>query len=78
MDHICDFYIQVRGLPLMNSHQGIAKLVGDAIGRFVSFDGEFNNGCLATSMTIRVGIDITKPLLRCLNIEGPRQQSLQL
>lgn len=76
--NLCDFYIQVSGLPTINVTRAFAKAVGDAIGIFVDVDEEDSQRILATSMRLRVCIDVNKPLMRCLTIEGPRTNAIQL
>lgn len=44
----------------------------------MAFDVNSIKGFLTAALRIRVQIDIAKPLLRCVTIEGPRKQSLKL
>lgn len=76
--NLCDFHVRVSALPAMSQLQGIARIVGDALGRFVKLVEDEIKGCITTKMRIRVTIDITKPLLRCMNIAGPRKQLVQI
>lgn len=48
------------------------------MGKFLRIDEDASRGVSNTSMRIRVCIDITRPLMRCMNIEGPRNQPIQL
>ncbi|KAL6557998.1 hypothetical protein OROMI_018348 [Orobanche minor] len=75
--NICGFYVQVTGVPFSGNSIGIAKIIGNKLGSFVAFD-ENNQSGLATTLRMRVGIDITKQLYRCITIEGPRKQPIQL
>lgn len=72
---VCDFYVRVSGLPISGAHKGVSMIVGNALGVFVSLDEEFNKGGLATTMRLRVCMNFTKPLLRCVTIQGPKKYS---
>lgn len=75
---VCDFYVQITGLPISCIHKKMAEFVGNSMGLFVAFDGEDHKGANGSVMRIRVTLNITKPLLRVLNIEGPNDRVFQL
>lgn len=75
---VCEFHVQVSGLPISGNHRGLAEIIGNALGLFVEYDAEVNQGRIATRMRIQVLIDVTKPLRRSMNIAGPNGQSIQV
>lgn len=66
----CNFWVQVHDLPFAGMNRAMAKLIGDTVGTFVRLDIDEKNP--RTIMRIRVLLDITKPLPRFMNMEGPR------
>lgn len=76
--NLCNFFIQVSGLSPTTVTRVLAKAVGDAIGTFIDIDVEDHQEILSTSMRLRICIDITKPLMHCVSIEGPKKQLIQL
>lgn len=76
--NICDITVQVSGLPFSFIHAKMAEFLGNTIGRFVEYDDELHQRNTRSVMSIQVAININKPLLRVLNIEGPNNRSIQL
>lgn len=77
MDH-CEFYVHMKGLPLPFCHGRIAVHIGNSMGKFIDFDEEDHKHNWGAILRVRVSIDITQPLQRVMNIEGPNNQSLQV
>lgn len=63
-----EFWIQIKGLPLVYMTRAMGKHIGEALGDYVVSDhskkGEFSGNYLR----IRVGLDVTKPLRRCMPV----------
>lgn len=76
--NVCDFHVHASSLPISFAHQGIGKIIGDAMGTFLSVEDESQKGSVVSSLRMRVCIDITKPLRRCMNLDGPNRQELQI
>lgn len=74
----CEFHVQVTGLPVISESEALAKLIGDALGTFVILDTGIEKSFLITTMRLKVLLDVTKPLRRCMNIEGPRNNLICL
>lgn len=74
---VCEFNVQVSGLPYPCIHAKMVEFIGNTIATFVHFDAELHNGNNGSVMCVRIHINITKPLLRVLNIEGPNNRMFQ-
>ncbi|KAL6269664.1 hypothetical protein ACE6H2_026575 [Prunus campanulata] len=73
--HKQEFWIQVRGLPLVFMTAAMGKEIGTALGNFVVTDQSKRNDCYGSYLRIRVGIDISKPLRRCMPVRLPGGQT---
>lgn len=71
-------FIQATGLPLMLSHPGMERVLGDAMGTFKHVDNSQEKGSVGTMLRFRATIDITKPLRRMIQITGPQGQEIQV
>ncbi|KAL0442177.1 UNVERIFIED_CONTAM: hypothetical protein Sradi_0156600 [Sesamum radiatum] len=63
-----DFFVQIHDLPLPMMNLGVATLIGNNIG--FSRDLEVDDtGCLwGTSLMVRVGLNVNRPLKRALKL----------
>ncbi|XP_075489138.1 uncharacterized protein LOC142527993 [Primulina tabacum] len=59
-----DFWVQVYDLPIGFMSEHIGKLLGNFIGKFVTYDISNNSSIWRTFMRIRVTVDVSKPLKR--------------
>ncbi|KAL8489567.1 hypothetical protein ACS0TY_025471 [Phlomoides rotata] len=56
------FWIQVHDLPVGAFSEGVGRLLGNYIGRFVSYDDTNRGAVWRTYMRIRVELDVAEPL----------------
>ncbi|KAK3211949.1 hypothetical protein Dsin_016655 [Dipteronia sinensis] len=75
-----DFWVQIRQVPLICMTREIGCFLGGLIGVVVRVDGGDSGECVGKFMRIRVRIDITKPLRRCLRVDvlGDRAETVML
>ncbi|KAL0342541.1 UNVERIFIED_CONTAM: hypothetical protein Scaly_1916700 [Sesamum calycinum] len=61
-----DFFVQIHDLPLPMMNLGVATLIGNKIGFSRDLKVE-DSGCLwGTSLRVRVGLNVNRPLKRAL------------
>ncbi|CAB4264154.1 unnamed protein product [Prunus armeniaca] len=60
------FWVRVKGVPLAFMERSTGQLIGDILGRFIETDSGRGGTCLGSFMKIKVIIDVTQPLKRCL------------
>lgn len=75
---VSDFLVHVSGIPFSQKNSKMAEFLGNQIGTFVEYDEALNNRVSGSIMCIRIRINIMKPLLRVINIEGPNNRMVQL
>ncbi|KAL5779811.1 hypothetical protein ACOSQ2_010548 [Xanthoceras sorbifolium] len=74
-----EFWVQVYNVPLVCMTKGIGTFLGNKIGEFCEIDVGATGDCLGKYLRVRVKIDITKPLQRCLKIDlGEKDEILLL
>ncbi|KAL6550173.1 hypothetical protein OROMI_020661 [Orobanche minor] len=65
-----EFFVQATGLPIMLMHCEMAEFLGGALGDFVAMD----NSSRFVGLRFKAKIDITKPLRRVIQAEGPKNE----
>ncbi|KAI5337577.1 hypothetical protein L3X38_016848 [Prunus dulcis] len=73
--HKHEFWIQIRGLPLVYMMRAMGKEIGTTLGDFVVTDQSKRTDCYGSYLRIKVGIDISKPLRRCMPVRLPGGQT---
>lgn len=63
-----EFWVQVKGLPLVFMTKAMGKRIGEELGVFVVSDHGKRGAECGSYLRIRVGLDVTKPLRRCLPV----------
>ncbi|KAK4422676.1 hypothetical protein Salat_1850100 [Sesamum alatum] len=61
-----DFSVHIHGLPIGRMSRNMAELIGNQIGFFRDVDQDYGGQSWGSSLRIRVGINVTKPLHRVL------------
>lgn len=72
----CDLSIQESELPSGFSNRRMAQYIGN-VGTFVDFDEKPKRGNFNGDLLIHILLDVTKPLIRVLKLEGPNKQKMQ-
>ncbi|KAL6278485.1 hypothetical protein ACE6H2_022086 [Prunus campanulata] len=62
----------VKGVPLAYMERSTGQLVGDILGRFIETDSGRGGTCMGSFLIIKVVIDVTQPLKRCLHFTFPK------
>ncbi|KAL3849199.1 hypothetical protein ACJIZ3_011081 [Penstemon smallii] len=68
----CDFHVHIKGLPLNKSIKGMVELICKRLGKFKGFPADSKLDYVGGSIRVRVGINITEPLPRFMNIRSDR------
>lgn len=58
----CDFYVRAIGVPYTLMHEGMATVLGNAMGIFVGMDNTPQKGYAGSVLRFQVKVDIMKPL----------------
>ncbi|KAM6560550.1 hypothetical protein CsatA_029789 [Cannabis sativa] len=58
------FWVQVYRLPFLSKSEALAKIIGNLIGEFLEVHNDSLNEGWGPFLRIRVGLDVSKPLLR--------------
>ncbi|KAF4400882.1 hypothetical protein G4B88_004425 [Cannabis sativa] len=58
------FWVQVNRLPFLSKSKSLARVIGNLIGDFLEVHDDSLNEGWGPFLRIRVGIDVSKPLLR--------------
>ncbi|XP_060958296.1 uncharacterized protein LOC133030098 [Cannabis sativa] len=61
---IIRFWVQVFHLPLLSKYEHLAQIIGGLIGNFIDVHEDSLNEGWGPFLRIRVGVDVSKPLLR--------------
>ncbi|TXG73646.1 hypothetical protein EZV62_002225 [Acer yangbiense] len=64
-----DFWIQIPNAPLLCMTKEMGTFLGQLIGELVDIDVGATGECFGKYMRLRVSIDVTKPLKRCLRVD---------
>ncbi|KAK3189610.1 hypothetical protein Dsin_029171 [Dipteronia sinensis] len=67
--NMCDFWVQIYQVPLLCSSREIVWFLGEMIGVVLDVDGGLAGDGVGKFLRVRVRIDITKPLRRCLRVD---------
>ncbi|KAG8365610.1 hypothetical protein BUALT_Bualt18G0123700 [Buddleja alternifolia] len=59
-----DFYVLAKGLPISKMTKDMASFIGNSLGQFRSVDLARNGVAGGSTLRIRVGLDVSKPLRR--------------
>ncbi|KAL0345897.1 UNVERIFIED_CONTAM: hypothetical protein Sradi_4421000 [Sesamum radiatum] len=62
----CNFFVHVHGLPLSKMNLGIARLLGNSLGKFRELEMDDSSRSWGSSLLLRVAINVTQPLVRAL------------
>ncbi|KAK4844467.1 hypothetical protein QYF36_020518 [Acer negundo] len=65
----CEFWVQIFQVPLLCTTRQIGWFLRVMIGEVVEVDGELEGDCVGNFLRVRVLIDITKLLRRCLRVD---------
>ncbi|CAL9007304.1 unnamed protein product [Prunus brigantina] len=66
-----EFWVQVKGLPLVFMTRAMGKLIGDTLGNYVVADQSRRSDCFGSFLRIRVLMDVSRPLRRWLAVRLP-------
>ncbi|KAL5734837.1 hypothetical protein ACOSP7_032698 [Xanthoceras sorbifolium] len=73
------FWIQVYNAPLVCMNKEVGSFLENKIGELCEIDVGATGDCLGKYLRVRVKIDITKPLQRCLKIDlGADEETILL
>ncbi|TXG50717.1 hypothetical protein EZV62_023241 [Acer yangbiense] len=64
-----DFWVQIHQIPLLCMTREIGRFLGGMIGKVLDIDGGSSGDCVGKFMRVRIQIDITKSLKRCLRVD---------
>ncbi|TXG47233.1 hypothetical protein EZV62_026527 [Acer yangbiense] len=64
-----DFWIQIHQVPLLCMTTAIGRSLGGMIGEVLAVDGGDSGECVGKFMRVRVRVNITTPLKRCLRVD---------
>ena len=64
-----DFWIQIHQVPLLCMSRDIGFFLGEMIGDVIEVDSGLSGVCSGNFLRIRVRIDITRALKRCLRLD---------
>ncbi|TXG70892.1 hypothetical protein EZV62_005827 [Acer yangbiense] len=65
----CEFWIQIYKVPLLCASREIGWFLGEMLGEVVEVEGGMAGECVGKFMRVRVNIDISKPIRRCLRVD---------
>ncbi|TXG60685.1 hypothetical protein EZV62_015258 [Acer yangbiense] len=65
--HMVEFWVQIHNLPLMCMNRRMARYLAEQIGTVVELPTD-SRECWGRFIRVKVRIDISKPLLRCLRL----------
>lgn len=72
------FWVSMRRIPLLFLTLTMGEKIGNYLGTFFMVDRGLNWDCLGSFLRIRVGLNVSKPLKRCvmlkLVVEEPAKQ----
>lgn len=60
------FWVRIRGLPPRFMDEYTGKCIGGALGHFLRIGEDRHGGCSESFIRIRVGIDVSKPLIKAV------------
>ncbi|KAL0410569.1 UNVERIFIED_CONTAM: hypothetical protein Slati_3646600 [Sesamum latifolium] len=66
----CEFFVHIHNLPLSKMNLGVATLIGNKLGKFCDMDMEESGRAWGASLSIRVAINVTNPLIRALRVRS--------
>lgn len=72
------FWVQIHNLPLNRVNLENAKVIGNLLGSFISYDDVANKQKFKVYMRIRVAIDVTKPIKTGIFLKMEAQSVLRL
>ncbi|KAL0344308.1 UNVERIFIED_CONTAM: hypothetical protein Sangu_1318200 [Sesamum angustifolium] len=72
----CDFFVHVHDISLNMMNRGVATLLGNRIGVYSDRKMDAAGCAWGASLSIRVGLDVTKPLKRALMIQSTFSEEL--
>ncbi|TXG69857.1 hypothetical protein EZV62_004792 [Acer yangbiense] len=64
-----DFWIQIHQVPLLCMTREIGQFLGGLIGMVIDVDGGASGDCVGKFMRVRVQVDISRALKRCLRVD---------
>ncbi|TXG52368.1 hypothetical protein EZV62_021537 [Acer yangbiense] len=64
-----DFWVQIHKIPILCMTKEIGRFLGSMIGEVLDIDGGNSGDCVGKFMRVRIRMDITKPLKRCLRVD---------
>ncbi|KAL5851629.1 hypothetical protein ACOSQ3_006747 [Xanthoceras sorbifolium] len=66
---VAEFWVQIHHIPLLCMTKDIERFLGSLVGKVSEVDGGASGDCLGRYLRVRVGIDVTQPLKRCLKVD---------
>ncbi|KAL5834851.1 hypothetical protein ACOSQ3_014441 [Xanthoceras sorbifolium] len=64
-----DFWVQIHPIPLLCITRDIAMFLGFSIGKVKEVDRGASGDYLGRYLRVRVAVDVTQPLKRCLKVD---------
>ncbi|TXG58564.1 hypothetical protein EZV62_016393 [Acer yangbiense] len=64
-----DFWVQIHQIPLLCMTREIGGFLGGLIGLVLDVDRGSSGDCVGKFMRVRIRVDITRPLKRCLRVD---------
>ncbi|TXG60388.1 hypothetical protein EZV62_014961 [Acer yangbiense] len=64
-----DFWVQIHKIPILCMTKEIGRFLGGMIGEVLDIDGGNSGDCEGKFMRVRIRMDITKSLKRCLLVD---------
>ncbi|TXG71586.1 hypothetical protein EZV62_000165 [Acer yangbiense] len=64
-----EFWVQIYKIPILCMTKEIGRFLGGMIGEVLDIDGGNSGDCVGKFMRVRIRMDITKSLKRCLRVD---------
>ncbi|KAL5818562.1 hypothetical protein ACOSQ4_022404 [Xanthoceras sorbifolium] len=66
---LVEFWVQIHNIPLLCMNKEVGIFLGKQIGEFIDIDLGDSGDCLGKYLRVRILINISKPLKRCIRID---------
>lgn len=63
-----NFWVKIHDLPLMAYNEYVGLLIGEALGKVLKVDVDYDDLAWGEYMKVHIALDITKPLMRRKNV----------
>ncbi|KAL4360466.1 hypothetical protein GQ457_04G019790 [Hibiscus cannabinus] len=69
-------WVQIHNIPLSLMMEALARTLGACIGKVVMTDTRLEDGNMREFLRVRISLDTTKPLRRCVTLSRPNAKAI--